>query len=367
VIGISANSGKPRLALAAAFFCVAVQPVHAEADDTAIAQATLRQVIQPGYAVLAASVDVLNDKTAALCAEPSAAALKDTRDAFARVVESWSKVEIFRFGPVAKDHRYERLFYWPDPKGIGLRQVQKVIAEKDQTVTDPDMLAGKSVALQGLPALEYLLYGDDADRLVDGDPDIGFHCDFAASIATNVDRIAHSVAEGWREGASFTKTFLSPYPDDLLYHAPKDVTLELFKALTSGIELVRDEKLGKPLGATPEQAKPKLAPFWRSGLSFANMVGNLEGVRTLFAKGGFADVVAGLSKEGETSILSDLDQGIEVLGAVHQPFDVVAQDDDLRAKLEALRGTLKRALVTAGDVIARGADLSFGFNEMDGD
>jgi predicted lipoprotein len=364
---MATNPRKIRLALAAAFICVVAKPVHAEADDAAIAQATLRNAIRPGYAALSASTDVLSRKTGALCAEPSAAALKDARDAFARVVKAWSQVEIFRFGPVAKDHRYERLFYWPDPNGIGLRQVQKAIAERDQSVTMPDMLAGKSAALQGLPALEYLLYGDDADRLVTGDADVGFRCSFAASIATNVDRIAHAVAEGWREGAAFTKIFLSPGPDDPLYHAPKDVTLELLKALASGIEIVRDEKLGKPLGATPEQAKPQLAPFWRSGLTLANLVGNLEGVRTLYAEGGLAHVVGGISQEAKTSILSDLDQGVEVLGAIHQPFDQVMQDDALRAKLEALRGTLKRALVTAGDMIARGAGLSFGFSAIDGD
>ncbi|MGB6924436.1 MAG: hypothetical protein WBE08_13390 [Methyloceanibacter sp.] len=37
------------------------------------------------------------------------------------------------------------------------------------------------------------------------------------------------------------------------------------------------------------------------------------------------------------------------------------------AKLEALRVSLKSAATTAGDIIARGAGLAFGFNAMDGD
>ncbi|HZJ12452.1 MAG TPA: imelysin family protein, partial [Methyloceanibacter sp.] len=109
--------------LAAVLLCIGLQCAHAETDHGAIARAALTEVIRPGYAALTASAGVLKDKADALCAEPSAAALKETKDAFAATVESWSKVEIFRFGPVNKDHRYERLFYWPDPKGIGLRQV----------------------------------------------------------------------------------------------------------------------------------------------------------------------------------------------------------------------------------------------------
>ena len=54
------------------------------------------------------------------------AALKDTQKAFAATVEAWSVVEPIRFGPVAQEHRFERIFYWPDPKGLGTRQIREV-------------------------------------------------------------------------------------------------------------------------------------------------------------------------------------------------------------------------------------------------
>jgi predicted lipoprotein len=356
------------LRLVLAFALVWLAPAaQAETDHGAIASATLTNVIRPGYAAFATDASALKDKVRVLCDEPSPEALDAAKTAFAEAVKSWSRVEIFRFGPVNRDRRYERLFFWPDPKGIGLRQVQQALADKDQSVTLADPLADKSVALQGLPALEYLLYGDGADGLADGTPEIGFRCSFAASVATNIDRMAKAVVEGWREGADFTKTFLTPGPEDTLYHSPKDVTLELFKAFTSGLELVRDQKLGKPLGTSPETARPKLAAFWRSDLTFPNMVGNVEGVRTLFAKGGFADVVAAESPGVENSVLFDLDHAIDVLGAVDQPIAEVVQDEALRAKLEALRVALKSARETASSMIARGADLSFGFNALDGD
>jgi predicted lipoprotein len=355
------------LLLAAAFLCAGLPSAHAETDHGAIAHAALDNVIRPGYAALTASTGLLKDKAEALCAEPSAAALKDTKEAFAATVESWSKVEIFRFGPVNQAHRYERLFYWPDPKGIGLRQVKAALAKKDETVTLADTLVGKSVALQGLPALEYLLYGDGAETLTRGDPEVGFRCSFASSVATNVDRIARAVAEEWRDGAEYSKLFLSPGPDDPLYRAPKDVTLELYKAFTSGIELVRDQKLGKPLGTSAETARPRLAAFWRSGLTFPNMVGNLDGVRALFAEGGFAGVVAEESPGVEQSVLFDLDRVINVLRAVGQPIAEVVRDPAQRNKLEALRVALKFARDTAAGMIARGAGLSFGFNALDGD
>ena len=356
-----------RAILAAAMLCAGALSAQADADHAGIARASLTKVIRPDYAALAESADALKGKVETLCSQPSAAALDETKTAFAVAVAAWSKVEILRFGPVTENHRYERLFYWPDPKGLGLKQVQQVLATEDETATLPDELAGKSVALQGLPALEYLLYGDGAETLTMSGDGGAFRCGFALSVATNIDRIARNVVEGWREGSAYEKSFLGPAPDDPHYHAPKEVTLDLFKAFTSGIELVRDQKLAKPLGASSEQSKPKLASFWRSGLSFANAAGNLEGVRALFAHGGFAQVVAVESPGVENSILYDLDHAIEVLRGIDTPMAEVVKDESLRAKLEALRVSLKNAAQTAGDMIARGAGLAFGFNAMDGD
>ena len=56
------------------------------------------------------------------------------------------------------------------------------------------------------------------------------------------------MVEDWREGSAYEKAFLEPRPADPIYHAPKEVTLDLFKSFTAGIELVRDQKLAKPLG-----------------------------------------------------------------------------------------------------------------------
>ncbi len=340
---------------------------HAETDHAAIARAALNDVIRPGYAALAGEAASLNDKVGTLCREPSASSLEASKKAFVATVAAWSKVEILRFGPISGDHRYERLFYWPDPKGLGQRQIDDVLAKQDDTVTRAETLAGKSVALQGLPALEYLLYGEDAKTLSSPAGASAFRCAFALAVAANIEGIARSVDADWREGSPHEKAFLAPGPDDPSYRAPKEVTLDLFKSFTAGIELVRDQKLGKPLGATVEEARPRLAAFWRSGLSLANAAGNLEGVRAVFEKGGFAQVVAEDSPGVEKSVAFDLDHAIDVLNGIVMPMAELVKDAGERGKIESLRVSLKSAGQTAADAISRGAGLAFGFNAMDGD
>ena len=156
-------------ALAATMLCASAPVAQTEADHAAIARAALTEVIRPGYAAFGEATSALSGKVDTLCKEPSDVALKEARNAFATTVDAWSKVEIFRFGPINEDHRFDRLFYWPDPKSIGLKQVQDALAHRDPQIED----------------------------------EASFRCSFANSVATNVDRIAKNVIEGWREGSAY--------------------------------------------------------------------------------------------------------------------------------------------------------------------
>ena len=340
---------------------------RAEADHGAVAEAALTKVIRPGYEAFANDAASLATATAMLCKDPSDKTLADARAAFVAAVDGWSAVEIFQFGPVNHEHRYERLFFWPDRKGLGYRQVQRVLLDKDESVTSVGTLTKKSVALQGLPALEILLYGKGADALASPGDDAVFRCRFAAAVADNIAQLSKDLVEAWAPDAPFTKSFLEPEPDGVLYRAPKDVTLELFKAFSSGIERVRDQKLGRVLGESAERARPRLAAFWRSGLTFPNMTVNLQSVQALFVDGGFAAIVADQSPGVEGSVVFDLKHSIDVLGAETEPVAEVVTDPEQRGKLEALRVGLKSANTTASGLIAEGAGLSFGFNAGDGD
>lgn len=341
--------------------------VMAAADHPKIAEDALTKVIRPGYEAFAADAKALKDRTEALCAAPSEPALDEARTAFAAAVKGWSAVEIYQFGPVNREHRYERLFFWPDRKGLGLRQIQSAMSSKDETVTSAKTLGEKSVALQGLPALEYLLYGKGAEDLAMSGDAGAFRCRFALAVASNIATIAQDLADAWGPDAPFTKVFLEPGPDDPLYLDPKDVTLELYKAFSGGIERVRDEKLGRALGESAERARPQLSAFWRSGQTFPNMAGNIEAVRKLFVDADFAEIVATESPGVQDSVLFDLDRVARLLANEQAPIAEAVTNPDQRGELEALRIALRSARDTASELIAQGADLSFGFNAGDGD
>ena len=260
----STLSPKGRGGLAAVFagaviFFASATLAHAEADHAAIARAALSEVIRPGYAAFARSDRGPERQGRRAVRRALALRLDDGKEGLRRRGRGMEQgrdpalrpdrrataaMSVSSIGPTQRDSATGR---------SGTRS-----PKRDESVTKPDGAFGKSVALQGLPALEYLLYGDGAETLAAAADDGAFRCAFARAVAANIAGIAKSVVEDWREGSPYEKSFLAPGPDDARYRAPKEVTLELFKSFTAGIELVRDQKLGKPLGARPRRRGPSL-------------------------------------------------------------------------------------------------------------
>jgi len=58
------------------------------------------------------------------CVSPDAPGQNRVREDFVHTVESWAGIEFLRFGPLSEANRFERIFFWPDPRGVMLRQVQ---------------------------------------------------------------------------------------------------------------------------------------------------------------------------------------------------------------------------------------------------
>lgn len=335
-------------------------------DHPALARQTLERHIRPGYARLAEAGIGLRHAVADLCADPSEARLGVARDALADAILAFARVEHLRFGPMAGQQ--ERLFFWPDPIGLGQKQVRAAIAARDASTLDPASLRGKSVALQGFPALDTLLGADDALPQLEDAAAGGYRCGFASAIAANIAAIADEVRSEWAEGGAWAKAFGNPAADSSIYRSPSEITRELFKAWTGGIEWVRDQKLLRPLGESPERARPGLLPFAGSNdLAFRSIAANLEGLRALFVESGFQDIVAMQSPGLDLSALFDLDHGIAMLASFGAPPADVLHDQEARGRLEALAITLKSLEASSGETIAKAAQITFGFNAMDGD
>ena len=181
-----------------------------ESSKSALASQIADAVILPGYARLEASARLQRDTLRTLCDAPGSDTLQRARAGFAALVDAFSRIEFVRFGPARQDYRFERLFFWPDRRGRGLKQVKGLIRSQDETALSVASLRAKSVAVQGLPALEYVLHGTGSEQLVSAQD--GFRCGYALAIADNVLGLGSELAAGWNAPGGHRDLMAAPGP-----------------------------------------------------------------------------------------------------------------------------------------------------------
>jgi predicted lipoprotein len=347
--------------LAAAFILLAGLCAAHAADG--VGSRVSAAFVEPVVAAFAESSARLDAAVADLCAAPGEPALKTARDAFGAVVADWGHASVLRFGPLAADNRFERLFFWPDPRGIALKQVQGLLSEKDPKAI-ADGVAGKSAALQGLPALEFTLFGTGAEALATGD---AYRCEFAGALARNIAGLAAGIRDGWRPETPFATSFATPAPDAEPYRSEAEVHGEIVKALSTALQFVRAAELLPPMGEEAAKANGRRAPFWRSRLTVPLIVAQADGVLNMLKAAGYAETLPEDSRYVADSIRFELSNAIRVLGQVEAAPEAAfaAEPDRGRFVFAELAFHHASELITRDLAAALG--LTMGFNALDGD
>ena len=116
------------------------------------------------------------------CADPKPASASASRTPSPRRCAPGPDVDFLRFGPMAQDGRYERFAFFPDVHGTGARQIRGFLVSQDEALLKPGALARQSAAVQGLPALESLLFSGKAALLQPAPPE-PFRCALAVAVA----------------------------------------------------------------------------------------------------------------------------------------------------------------------------------------
>ncbi|TIU36466.1 MAG: peptidase M75, Imelysin, partial [Mesorhizobium sp.] len=252
-----------------------VVPASAAVKASDIIQRAIDGFVRPAYAGLHEHAEALTGSMRELCVTPSQGELDAARAEFSATVYAWSSAEIIGFGPIKENNRLERMLFWPDRKSIGLKQVQAALSDKDPTATDPAQLAGKSVAMQGLGALEFVLYGDGADALAGKDDP--YRCAYGTAVAGNIEAMAGEVSATWNKPDGFAALWANPGPQNPLYRDGNEAVTELVGVFINELEMVRDVRLKGFFGGKPDADKPKQAIYWRSQNTTASLAGNLSG------------------------------------------------------------------------------------------
>lgn len=334
-----------------------------------LARQALERHIRPGYINFAAAAKGLEDAISANCSGDANARVRISQE-FDAVVTAWGRIEHITFGPVTAEQRIERIMFWPDRRGIGARQIVKALRERPSDVLDASQLSKKSAAMQGLPALDVILFGE-ASGAKENEEVRRFRCRFASAIAVNLSQMAAAIASEWSSSDGFAKSWLSPGPANPNFLKPEETTIALAKAFDLGLEGVRDRRVGGPLGLNVQRRKiaPVLA---KSGRSMRMIAANIDGLRDLYVQGGMEGaLIDAKGDDAENTIALAKLVSKELLTARQSAMRLM----EIKGLFEGasvqrvivLGFPLKNARAIAAGLFAAVTDLPLGFNASDGD
>jgi predicted lipoprotein len=325
--------------------------------------ALLTDYLVPAYQQLAAKADAQIDVMEALCQSPSETNLQAARDGFSALVTAYAYAEPVRFGPITQNDRLERLYFWPDRKSTGLKQVQKALVGEDESVLSVESLKDKSVALQGLNALEYVLHGALADKLTS---DANSHaCRYGETIAQNMWAMADQMVVELVADDGLIAQFENPQESSALFRTEEDVLRISFETFSHFPEIISATRLNEWAEENPNL---NVLPLRRAALSMNLVLADIEGLSDAFdafSEHYDEDDVLAIALNAYRFELNNALRTAKEL-AEHSNQEILA-DEALRKKVNYLRLVLHSLRDIANDQIAPELGLVVGFSSLDGD
>jgi uncharacterized protein len=321
--------------------------------------------VLPRFKKLAETSGKLADDLARTCDgdEKSAKAVKDD---FADTVLAWASVEFLRFGPMSQIGRPERFDFSPDPRGVTQRQVSGLVAKRDSTALDPALLAKKSAAVQGLSAIEGLLY-DDARPITGIDDEARYRCKLALSMAQSTHTLARDVVAEWDGEQGWRRRMLEPGPQDAPYKTPEEPAADFARALITGLQMIQDREVAPMIAAVATPDKPPRLPFARSGLSARYIASGLGSAKALYETMGLGRSVPSDKAWMPRWITAAFERLARDAPAAVESIPRAKDNPDRARELRMVRFHVEGIRKLVGREIAPLAGLTIGFNELDGD
>lgn len=302
--------------------------------------AVVKERLLPGYDGFARAAAGLAATAGETCAAEA------LRPAWNAAFDAWLQVSWFHLGPSEEDGRALAIQFWPDPKNLGAK-AQRGLLTGDPARLEPAAFADQSVAARGLMGLERLLYPQEPPE---ADP-----CALIRATAADLARMAAEIDAGWTGGYAAVLTTAGE-AGNTVFLTPQEATQAVFTQLATGLEVLADQRLGRPLG-TFDKPRPERAETRASARSLHNVLVSLQAMR--------AATVA-LEPQAPAT-LAAFDHAIAVAVGLNDPVFAGVAEPSGRLKVEilqqAVRATRDALIAEVGPAL--GVDL--GFNSQDGD
>lgn len=338
------------------------EQVGGETDPAVMARITadiVDNVYQPLHSEFAKVADRMAIEAVDLCQQRPASSLYKLQYGFAQLVEHYAAIELFRIGPLLEDNRQNRLFYWPDERRVASRQLNTVLSEVAAQEVTAEQLAQKSVAVQGLAALERLLF-QSKFQPIENAP----QCVLIPLIFSNIALMADELDKGWQSDADIVQSLLYPHPESADFRSPDEVLRSVYTQVKLGLDSVLDNKL-QPFLSSNEKRR-QTTPLWISQRTVALLTGNIMALDALLLDSGMLS-----GTEFEKALKIEFNYVNHILRKL-KPIMYFKESDgalsaDVKVLIHQLAAVLAGVRYTLNSEISVVLQVNAGFNSEDGD
>lgn len=322
----------------AAVLAILALPVLAASDPAAVAQRIQAAHTAPGYATLGTATKTLAVSVKEVCAAEGRNQ-DAVRDAFNGAMDAWQSVQHIRNGAITAFDQHARLQFWPDKRGKVGKQLGQLIRAGDAQVLSA--IDKQSVAVQGFPALERLIFDGDGLTLAKENGAAFSRCDVATAIATNVAEIGADLAAAPARSGPPAET-VRAYMTDLV----------------TGFESISRLKLDGPIGK--KRARGKFSESWRSRRSLHNIALNLDALSLLYG------ILMGTAIQDD-DVLRDIAVLRSEVAQNGRSLFARLEDDNGRGWAQTVSARVQAIRTRVAERITAHLGLNLGFNSLDGD
>ncbi len=325
--------------------------------------------IIPGYQKLADTSLQLSQAAQSFCISPDEEKFLRLRLAYHSAMDAWMGIQHIRFGPANEDVRSYKIQFWPDKKGVVNRHLKKFLVMMENGVASPEKLQAGSVAIQGFPAIEQLLYSQ-SQALLPQNEQSGMRCLLLEWITANLSQVTHMILQEWQSPYGYRHIVNTAGKENEIYFSEKEVTQDLLTSWHAQLQFIDELKISAPLGKNEKKARYRRAESWRSERSLRNIKMNLQALRQLYhGKGcsGFHSLAQNENRALTETLKYQFHRIMKTAQSISSPLTQSVLDSHQRTRIEAFREELKllRQLVETQLTAALG--INIGFNAFDGD
>ena len=338
----------------------------------------IKEHIIPHYKGFQQTAQTFSTHADNFCANVSKENLQSLRNAYSQLNQAWMRIQHIRNGPpIEQNHNYFRIQLFPDKRNAVGKHLAVLLKAENTEKLNPKKFKRLSVALQGITALEHLLFSDKypLDMFRASNEEKSFTCGLVLAISHSLDMLSTELVSQWTSDTTPYALFVNvkKFPlkgneQEKEFKARTEITSLIYNQYHTQLRSIIEHKLMLPLGKELKRSKPHFSESKFAQHSLSNISINLVALKELYqlTYAPLLEIKSG-GAEINQDILNAYDKINLQIKNIELPLRQAVSHPQQRQAVEELLNAVKHLHELTVGPMQQLLAIPIRFNAMDGD